>query len=187
MRLTRGFGGGQYMHDENCTLGLDIANAHGETWTAFGEKRLLLPVNKENLQRCSDAAEQSVLELVTAFNTKLTVQPNKLEALNLAPTRASAEAENIAPLFKPGAKQKRVDIKDRKSFGFTSNYDAKTTLDECEKSGLWKQPIHLNALVQGVAYMYSRLPIGADVILRRTDNRKIVYRDLDNLIYFLNL
>ncbi|UNI15092.1 hypothetical protein JDV02_001661 [Purpureocillium takamizusanense] len=56
----------QYMHDEDSAFGLQVEDASGSRWTAFGDRKLLDKVNEVNLLKCQAAAAASAREVYDA-------------------------------------------------------------------------------------------------------------------------
>ena len=59
----------QLMHDEDCYNGLVVQDVNGNTWTAYGDKRLVDPVNQANYARARKAVSVSLGEVIGALQT----------------------------------------------------------------------------------------------------------------------
>lgn len=139
------------MHDEDCALGLTVADPKGNKWQAYGDKRLLDKDNLQNLLKCQVAMLESAREVYDAWDTKTITPTADFKALAIAPTKESAfsTTQTLAPLFKYGPKgiyedlQRRQELKDRRIWRFKSNWWAATTVAETYSSGLWDYPMHM--------------------------------------------
>lgn len=60
----------RFMHDEDCHQGLLVHNKRGDTWTAYGDKRLFDDVAKDNLRLVREAVQTSIDEVYNAFVRK---------------------------------------------------------------------------------------------------------------------
>lgn len=132
------------MHDEDCAIGISVQNPSGESWFAYGDKRALDVEDEDNKQRCLRAVQASADEIFTAWKTKVKPSKSQYKAWTHAPTLSSARGHQVlAPLFKPGD-QRRVTIKDRRTWSFTTNWWYATTASLCQISGWWKYPITID-------------------------------------------
>ena len=118
------------MHDEDSCYGLQVTNAKGETWTAYGDKRLRDRVNAENLKRAEAAVQMSADEVWHAFQG--TAPANG--ALQLIPDFAALLANpsnpaNRSPLFivQNGRIAKREHMSDLKNYSWTTAWATPTT------------------------------------------------------------
>ncbi|PHH64672.1 hypothetical protein CDD81_4113 [Ophiocordyceps australis] len=130
------------MHDEDCAIGLNVTNKHGsKSWRAYGDKQLLQDANRDNLEQCSKAVQQSANEVWTAWSEKK--MPAEFLAWDYAPTLESARGkQELAPLFLDKF-QSRLHIEKRAEHKWTGGRSYKAILHECEKSGLWNYPIKM--------------------------------------------
>ncbi|QAY72031.1 phospholipase [Agromyces protaetiae] len=96
------------MHDEDNRLGLDVTNARGDRWTAYGDAQELDARSARNRESAIEAVQASVDDVFRAFQqgrADASDAPDASEpaALALAPV-ADADAEapgrNHAPLFR---------------------------------------------------------------------------------------
>jgi hypothetical protein len=118
------------MHDEDSCYGLQVTNAKGETWTAYGDKRLRDKVNAENLQRAEAAVQLSAGEVWSAFQG---IAPAN-GALQLVPDFAAllanpANPVNGSPLFlaRNGRISKRTHVSNRKDYTWEDLWTSVTT------------------------------------------------------------
>lgn len=87
------------MHDEDSYHGLTVQNASGETWKAFGDKRLLDTESARNLKIVVQATQRSADGVWNAYKTGNTDGPDT--ALDLIPQLTSITTPpNDYPLFK---------------------------------------------------------------------------------------
>jgi len=89
------------MHDEDSCYGLNVTNRKGESWVAYGDKRLQDKVNKDNLARAEAAVQLSVDEIWAAFQQR---GGNASGALDLIPnfsllTSNPQNTNNNSPFF----------------------------------------------------------------------------------------
>ncbi|KAM3430799.1 hypothetical protein MY4824_007479 [Beauveria thailandica] len=140
----------QYMHDEDCALGLQVKNkTGGDSWTAYGDRRLLDKVNHDNLLRCQAAVSISAREIYNAWERGTVLPAQNYSAFEYVPTKESALASDqaLAPLFLLGPRgtyddlQRRSNIDDRKSWEFTTSWWVLTTLVKLAKSTRWNYPM----------------------------------------------
>lgn len=101
----------QFMHDEDNSLGLWVRNKRGETWKAYGDKKLLDKANEKNRLMMKECLQASVDEVYKAFETKNVPSVDTFEAWNIAPTGLGDG--NHSPLFRPDG-QYRAKIEDPK-------------------------------------------------------------------------
>jgi hypothetical protein len=162
------------MHDEDCAIGLSVQNTKGETWTIYGDKRVLDVEDSENKTRCLAAVQASADEIYDAWKTKQ--KPATYKAWSHAPTLESAAAHQVlAPLFRVNNQilERRKTIKDRRDWTFITpdNYSMLDTWKECELSGWWKYPI----TIDGPSWLLS----GSSVTSTTTSagNCQVYYQD----------
>ncbi len=112
------------MHDEDSRVGLKVTNAAGTSWVAYGDKRLLDGVSKDNRAMVVKAAQASADDVWDAYLGGA----HKESALALIPDlRRVADVstkENFSPLFlaQNGAANRRNDVTNRNDFSWTSNW-----------------------------------------------------------------
>jgi hypothetical protein len=118
------------MHDEDSCYGLQVTNAKGETWTAYGDKRLRDKVNAANLQRAEAAVQLSADEVWHAFQGSAPASG----ALQLIPDFGALLANpnnpaNGSPLFiaSNAGISKRKQFGDRKNYEWTTDWYSVTT------------------------------------------------------------
>lgn len=132
------------MHDEDNAVGLAVQNPRGDKWVAYGDKRALDIVDKENKTRCVAAVQASADEIYEAYKTKNIPTPENYKAWAEAPTLASARGPQVmGPLFHFNG-ERRDDIRSRRSWKSTNNYWFWSTALDCKKSGWWDYPITLD-------------------------------------------
>ncbi|GJE96729.1 fungal fucose-specific lectin-domain-containing protein [Phanerochaete sordida] len=137
----------KFMHDEDNAIGLKVNDPMGEQWTAYGDKRALDKVAADNLKRCVSAVQLSANEVYDAYKSGKVIPAEEYRAWTKAPTLASAQSATqvLAPLF-TAAGQRRKDIKNRRSWEFTSDWWFWTTVSLCKASGRWNYPITIDGL-----------------------------------------
>ena len=118
------------MHDEDSCYGLQVTNAKGETWTAYGDKRLRDKVNAGNLQRAEAAVQLSVDEVWHAYQGAAPASG----ALQLIPNFAAllanpSDHNNNSPLFvaSNGQISRRSQVSNLKDYEWTSSWTSVTT------------------------------------------------------------
>ncbi|EKM58568.1 uncharacterized protein PHACADRAFT_207388 [Phanerochaete carnosa HHB-10118-sp] len=107
---------------------LALMQPSGETWTAYGDKRALDAVNKENLERCLAAVQASADEIYAAYLTRQVPNPVDFRAWNHAPT----------------LDLRRLDIENRRQAQFTSDWWFDTTAVSIKSSSWWGYPMSLD-------------------------------------------
>ena len=107
------------MHDEDNALGLTVSNPAGETWKAYGDKKLFEQGNERNCERLRRALQASANEIFKVYKSKQVIQDtSKFAAWKHAPTLASlySNASNHSPMWKMNGDKllvrDRVDDKD---------------------------------------------------------------------------
>ena len=129
------------MHDEDNAIGLHVQNPRGESWTAYGDKRLLDKVALDSSNMCHAALQTSVDEIYAAWKIHQVPDPAAYAALSFAPTLASAQGQQeLMPLFRADD-YRRKDDSNRRDTDYTIDYTYPTTLADMEFSGRWKYPI----------------------------------------------
>ncbi|KAI1171066.1 hypothetical protein F4777DRAFT_566875 [Nemania sp. FL0916] len=137
----------KYMHDEDNAIGLQVSNPAGQSWTMYGDKRLLDDVDQQNNILALEAIQASADEIFTAWQTGTVPDIGSFAAWNLACTLDSARSttQALAPLFMFGdGPPRRADIDERRVWEFTTSYTFATTVLSCSTSGLWSYPITLD-------------------------------------------
>ncbi|KAK5991224.1 hypothetical protein PT974_09502 [Cladobotryum mycophilum] len=138
----------QYMHDEDCALGLTVTNGKGETWDAYGDRMLLDRANSDNLSRCMLAIEASAREVFEAWDKGEPFGKTFIpEPLRMVPRTVSEDG--LAALFRgPDSSwddlYRRVSIDNRTDHSFTKDWHLITTLPALEASKLWEYPMKLH-------------------------------------------
>ena len=93
----------QKMHEEDNALGLKVSNRKGETWKAYGDKRLFEPENSDNCSRFHNALQASADEVFECYRLRKIVQenPGEYAVWYHTPVPNSWEnfKENHSPLF----------------------------------------------------------------------------------------
>ncbi|OJD33041.1 phosphatidylcholine-hydrolyzing phospholipase c [Diplodia corticola] len=134
----------KYMHDEDCAIGLSVTNPAGESWQAFGDKRLLAKENKDNKERCLVAIQASADEVFQAYKDGKAPSPDSYKAWTHACTLDSAHgSQELAPLFKKD-EYRRKDVTHRREWEFTQDWWVWSTAMKIWKSGWWKYPITID-------------------------------------------
>ncbi|KAI0334364.1 fucose-specific lectin [Cubamyces sp. BRFM 1775] len=141
----------KYMHDEDCAIGLTVQNPAGETWTCYGDKRVLDKEDAENLRRCVAAIQASADEIYEAFLSKHAPPSSQYKAWTMAPVLASARdpEQTLAALFRyADAEEKVLErrslLMNRRLREYTANWSAAQTIKDCLSSGWWKYPIEID-------------------------------------------
>lgn len=129
------------MHDEDSKFGLKLHNALGQSWTAYGDKRLLDTAAAEELTITVQAVQASADEIWAAFKTGKMSSESEMRALKIIPdlmrVRDLTSRENFSPLFvwKDGTVQCRKSLSDRNCFEWTPYWVAPSTLAELKALG----------------------------------------------------
>ncbi|KAJ8488124.1 hypothetical protein ONZ51_g3730 [Trametes cubensis] len=149
----------KYMHDEDCAIGLTVKNLAGESWTCYGDKRVLDKEDAENLRRCVAAIQASADEIYEAFVTKNAPSSSNYKAWTIAPVLESARDPNqtLSALFRctdPEGKdlERRSLLKNRRLREYTTSWTAAQTVKDCISSGWWKYPITIDGPRKGVPW-----------------------------------
>lgn len=137
------------MHDEDCALGLQVTDQNNDSWTAYGDRRLLDKVDHDNLRRCMLAVQASANEVYLAWKTKKVPDPSKFKAWRIMPGKASAVATSqpLSPLFLLGPSgtyddlQRRANIDDRRTWKHTTDWWAATTWNLLKNNKRWDYPM----------------------------------------------
>jgi len=127
----------QLMHDEDSYNGLVVQNANGDTWTAYGDKRLNDAVNVKNFGFAKMAVTTSLAEIAAAVRTGSPA--GKFTALYLVPmlnvVTNRADSRNWSPLYVldnsgPKVRDTLDDLRCRywtSTFSYTSTYSRMPT------------------------------------------------------------
>ena len=124
----------QYMHDEDCRVGLSVVNRQGTRWRAYGDNRYLDNVTIENKIMVGVAIQASIDEVYTAFLSGV-VPPEEeasYQALTHVPTLrpdnvANDPGRNYPGLFNSDASLRRDPVNDL-TFHKTTSYTGPTLL-----------------------------------------------------------
>jgi hypothetical protein len=117
------------MHDEDSDHGLKVHNEAGDSWTAYGDKRLLDSVSKENRNIAVRAVQASADDVWKAY----TGGGDLYRALEFIPNLAQVgnvdTKENFSPLFlvKDGVAARRNDVANRQDYSWTKDWWGWTT------------------------------------------------------------
>ncbi len=115
----------------NCLWGLNVTNAHGNAWRAYGDKRYFDTVDLANRTLVDVAVQESVDEIFAAFVNGTNPQPTAYAAMaripNLAQAadRTTAQANgNISPLFSwdGSVVLRRNNVDDLNDYSWTSSW-----------------------------------------------------------------
>ena len=90
------------MHDEDNALGLTVRNRKGETWKAYGDKKMFEPINDDNRERLARCLQASADEVFACFLARKMVVADAGEyaAWHHAPVLdAALDGHNHSPLF----------------------------------------------------------------------------------------
>lgn len=129
------------MHDEDSKYGLKVHNALGQSWTAYGDKRLLDVGSQQELAITVQAVQASADDVWHAFESGRVCGESEMGALKVLPdltrVRDVNSRENFSPLFiwREGTVQCRTSLSDRNCYEWTSNWAAPTTLAELKALG----------------------------------------------------
>jgi hypothetical protein len=117
----------QYMHDEDCRVGLNVVNRQGTRWRAYGDNRYLDNVTIENKIMVGVAIQASIDEIYTAFLSGIVPAEEEAsyQALAHVPTLrpdnvANDPGRNYPGLFNSDASLRRDAINDLTSTKTTS-------------------------------------------------------------------
>lgn len=112
------------MHDEDSHYGRNVQNAAGESWTAYGDKRLFDDVSKANRAMAIKASQASADDVWDAYEGK----PTAYSALQFTPDLVKVadvtSKKNFSPLFKvvDGVAARRNDVGDRQDYSWTKDW-----------------------------------------------------------------
>ncbi|MGD8214012.1 hypothetical protein [Aestuariimicrobium sp. Y1814] len=132
------------MHDEDCRNGLTVHNASGQTWQAYGDKRLLDDVSRDNLAHAVAATRASANDVWTAYDSG---DFNFSAAQFIPDLNKVADVtshENYSPLFlKCGGKtDRRKDVRDRQDFSWTNDWWGWSTYYELMAQSYAPAPVY---------------------------------------------
>jgi hypothetical protein len=126
------------MHDEDSKNGLKVSNARGETWTAYGDKRLFDPRDKVNFAQVLQAVQVSCDEVYAAYVSGSSSA--SYEALSYVPTirpGTPVTRDNPSPLFTlgNGTVLCRNSLGDPQDYSWTQYWVGATTWAELQALG----------------------------------------------------
>ncbi|HLX51728.1 MAG TPA: hypothetical protein VKS82_25655 [Streptosporangiaceae bacterium] len=114
------------MHDEDCHHGLNVSNKAGNSWVAYGDKRLLDSVSADNRAMAVEAVQASATDVWKAYtgappevlNSALNYIPD-LEKVGDVTTR-----KNFSPLFRlqGSVAARRNDVTNRQDYTWTDDW-----------------------------------------------------------------
>lgn len=120
----------RWMHDEDNRWGLNVTNALGQSWRAYGDKRYFDTVDVANKNLVDFAVQESADEVFTAFSTGQVPAPNSYSALQRIPnlqtvsdnTRAQALGNN-SPMFANigGSVSRREEVNNLNDYSWIPN------------------------------------------------------------------
>lgn len=119
------------MYEEDARYGLQLHNARGQKWSAYGDWRVPSASDKCELAVVNGAVQSSADEVWQAYRTGRVRPHHQLEALQRMPDLSQVNArENGAPLFvvKEGTLQCRSSLTDRQCYEWTPCWSAPATL-----------------------------------------------------------
>jgi hypothetical protein len=77
------------LHDLDNTFGVDVANARGDTWTAYGDEQINIPANVDNLRLAKEAVQLSKQDVADALSGRIASVPATFAAEALVPAPVS--------------------------------------------------------------------------------------------------
>ena len=91
----------RFMHDEDSKFGLNVRNARGEQWHAYGDKRYFDTVDQRNRQQVQRAVQSSADEIFACYQSGTPAAPASFAALQGLPDlqAVSSPGANFSPLF----------------------------------------------------------------------------------------
>ncbi|WP_347904089.1 phospholipase [Pseudomonas purpurea] len=91
----------RFMHDEDSKFGLNVSNAQGDHWHAYGDKRFFDTVDSANRRLVGQAVQRSADDVFDTFLSGTLPAPSSYGALKLLPDLNAAKkpAGNFAALF----------------------------------------------------------------------------------------
>ncbi|KPN92803.1 hypothetical protein [Pseudomonas nunensis] len=92
----------RFMHDEDSKFGLNVRNANGEQWHAYGDKRYFDAIDSANRLHVNAAVQLSADEVFAAYLSGTVPVPSSFAALKQLPDLQAALnlASNFSPLFR---------------------------------------------------------------------------------------
>ena len=73
------------MHNEDNLYGVQLTNARGDHWTAYGDTKYLDSANAQNKKIIGEAVQMSINEITQAFKTGTEIKPENYSAMQLLP------------------------------------------------------------------------------------------------------
>ncbi|GAA5017780.1 hypothetical protein [Actinopolymorpha pittospori] len=128
------------MHDEDCYHGLKVHNAVGDSWTVYGDKRLLDSVSGANRDMAVRAVQASADDVWKAYMGG----PDLYRALEFIPDLARVgdvtSKENFSPLFRlqDGVVARRKNVADRQDYSWTKDWWGWSTYALLEGTHAWE-------------------------------------------------
>lgn len=137
----------KYMHDEDCALGLQVSNRKDMSWTAYGDKKLLDVVDRDNTRICLDALKESVQQVHDAWDSQTVPATLAMRSvLDWAPNLDLVDRDSRSmacmPLF-TNRGERRANVNDRRSRALTTDWWWATTAFELTNSSRWSYPVAL--------------------------------------------
>jgi len=115
-----------YMHGEDCLLGLKVKNQNGDEWTAFGDSYYFDPENAKSREILEKIMQNSADEVYFAFKNGYAPKEG------ISVLLPELDSGNASPLFvwdqQEGALKRRCDINDLACYEWTSSWWGWTTL-----------------------------------------------------------
>jgi hypothetical protein len=92
----------RFMHDEDSKFGLNVRNANGEQWRAYGDKRYFDAIDDANRVQVNQAVQASADEIFAAYLSGIAPTPASFAALKKLPDLQATlnPTGNFSPLFK---------------------------------------------------------------------------------------
>lgn len=92
----------RFMHDEDSKFGLNVRNANGEQWRAYGDKRYFDAIDSANRLHVNAAVQVSADEVFAAYLSGTVPAPSSFAALKQLPDLQAVLnlASNFSPLFR---------------------------------------------------------------------------------------
>ncbi|VVO24982.1 phospholipase [Pseudomonas fluorescens] len=91
----------RFMHDEDSKFGLNVSNARGDKWRAYGDKRYFDTLDSANCRQVKLAVQRSVDEVFDTFIRGTLPAPENYIALDYIPDLKAVQnpSGNFSPLF----------------------------------------------------------------------------------------
>ncbi|OLF55873.1 phospholipase [Pseudomonas chlororaphis] len=89
----------RFMHDEDSKFGLNVSNAQGDRWHAYGDKRYFDTIDSSNRKQVKLAVQRSADEVFESYLSGTAPAPGNFTALKLLPDLNAAKSGNFSPLF----------------------------------------------------------------------------------------